>query len=1128
MRIKDVEFFVVDQDMSEALLARPFLKAIGFNLHEHLLQVRHHIDGKSINDLVSRGPKFCAVKYQGMRYGEIEDDPIELPNHLQAGFGEDAREEIDVAFQSILSHASENGISQHGEERLGSILEKHRSSFTIKLGNDDVAKVPPLSIKLKPTARPQKCPQRKYAPQQKAFIGHTIKQLEKIGAVVKNPTAKWASPALAVPKPGSDALRFAVDSRGPNSQTEPMQSAMPHLDASLQETEGNSCFANVDFCHGYWQFALAQSCQEILSIQTHLGIYTPTRMLQGQVDSGNHFQATTSQIFQRRLTKLPQWMDDFLLYASSESELLDNIEHFIVTCEEYGFKLHAKKCNFFLREAKFCGRIISKEGFRYDPRHFDSILNMKPPRTAADLQQFIAATNWMRSSIPEYSSTVQPLRDLMESIYYSVGGRTKRKVKKVVLEGSWRAIHDVAFKNIKDKLASSTKLSFPKSDGIICLFTDASDTHWSAVLTQIPLADKKKEIEEQCHELLCFLSGCFKGSAANWSVPEKEGFAIIEAMTKMDYIVAGREVAIFTDHSNLVYMYDPFGRNPGMPKHTASKLMRWALKMNEFRYVIHHLPGIRNVWADLLTRWAVQSKNTMRPHRTTHLKKLMLAPIRPGVDPEFDWPTLRDIETTQSNSKSKPSARFKWDGTLYKDNKGVIWIPTEDDALKLRIIIAAHNGPGGHRGIAPTTKSISTQFYWNGLGKDVKQFVSSCLHCLASEPGSVIPRPLAHTLHASQPNDLIHFDFCYIMKGVNDLKYILILKDDFSGYVWLIPSCDADSPSVCVALTKWFSAFGVVRNWSSDQGSHFKNQLMRSVQEATKSSHHFTTAYCPWTNGSVEVFCRELLRALRALLSEFQLPSSSWPSMVPIIQSALNNAPSRRLGGRCALTAFTGFPQSTAFISIGNLQRSPEVLSIDKVKATQVLALERLLNALDGMHKEIKSASEKARETAIRSHNAKTGVKPINFDKGDYVLRGLLTRERGRKPSLRWTGPYQVVDCKDSYVFQIQNLRKATMEFVHGRRLKFFRNSSFEVTEELSEHLDYQEGELLSFEEFRDIRNLSGNIELLVKWRGFSEDKLDWVDATTLREDVPDLLAEYKAEVSENGTKRQRQLASSL
>jgi transposase InsO family protein len=104
------------------------------------------------------------------------------------------------------------------------------------------------------------------------------------------------------------------------------------------------------------------------------------------------------------------------------------------------------------------------------------------------------------------------------------------------------------------------------------------------------------------------------------------------------------------------------------------------------------------------------------------------------------------------------------------------------------------------------------------------------------------------------------------------MKYVLVLKDDLSSFVRLFPTSTADAKTTSDALISWFSDFGVVKSWVCDRGSHFKNEVVRSLREKTRGQHHFTLAYCPWSNGAVERVCRELLRATRALLSEFKLP----------------------------------------------------------------------------------------------------------------------------------------------------------------------------------------------------------------------------------------------------------------
>ena len=53
--------------------------------------------------------------------------------------------------------------------------------------------------------------------------------------------------------------------------------------------------------------------------------------------------------------------------------------------------------------------------------------------------------------------------------------------------------------------------------------------------------------------------------------------------------------------------------------------------------------------------------------------------------------------------------------------------------------------------------------------------------------------------------------------------------------------------------------------------------------------HHITLTHCPWFNGSVEVTGRELIRTMKALLSELQLSLEQWEVTVPMIQYVLNH-----------------------------------------------------------------------------------------------------------------------------------------------------------------------------------------------------------------------------------------------
>ena len=59
----------------------------------------------------------------------------------------------------------------------------------------------------------------------------------------------------------------------------------------------------------------------------------------------------------------------------------------------------------------------------------------------------------------------------------------------------------------------------------------------SGMVTQIPFEDEGKPIQFQQHEPLGLVGHRFNVTERNWSVAEKEGFAIKDTMQKLDYIL---------------------------------------------------------------------------------------------------------------------------------------------------------------------------------------------------------------------------------------------------------------------------------------------------------------------------------------------------------------------------------------------------------------------------------------------------------------------------------------------------------------------------------------------------------------------------------------------------------------
>ena len=174
------------------------------------------------------------------------------------------------------------------------------------------------------------------------------------------------------------------------------------------------------------------------------------------------------------------------------------------------------------------------------------------------------------------------------------------------------------------------------------------------------------------------------------------------------------------------------------------------------------------------------------------------------------------------------------------------------------------------------------------------------------------------------------------------------------------------------------------------------------------------------------------------------------------------------------------------------------------------------------MHKEVSGKQTENRRRQIEAHNAKTHVRPCNFSVGDYVLKGVLAGQRDSKLSLRWTGPFRVVQILSNFVYVLQNLVSGEREEVHARRIIFFRNSAYEVTEELMGHLKHQEGELHNVAEFIGFRTWQGVPQVKVRWQGLEENEDSWEDIRNIRKDVPLLFKRHLAEVRQNGTAKEK------
>ena len=76
-------------------------------------------------------------------------------------------------------------------------------------------------------------------------------------------------------------------------------------------------------------------------------------------------------------------------------------------------KLRANKCNVVKSEVRYLGRLVSKDGYRPDPKDTDALEKFRcPPRNVGELRSLLGFLGYYRSFVKDFAKIMKPLYNL--------------------------------------------------------------------------------------------------------------------------------------------------------------------------------------------------------------------------------------------------------------------------------------------------------------------------------------------------------------------------------------------------------------------------------------------------------------------------------------------------------------------------------------------------------------------------------------------------------------------------------------------------------------------------------------------------------------------------------------------
>lgn len=143
-----------------------------------------------------------------------------------------------------------------------------------------------------------------------------------------------------------DDFRLVVDLRSLNKIIKDLDFPLPKLDEIIHLFKGAKCFASADNTKGYWQFPISEKSKRYTGFVCPVGSFEHNRVPvpMGLKIAAAYYQRTIQRVLEGLLySHILQYIDDTLIYAQNEEELLDVLEKYFKTMSEYNIKLHPGK-----------------------------------------------------------------------------------------------------------------------------------------------------------------------------------------------------------------------------------------------------------------------------------------------------------------------------------------------------------------------------------------------------------------------------------------------------------------------------------------------------------------------------------------------------------------------------------------------------------------------------------------------------------------------------------------------------------------------------------------------------------------------------------------------------------------
>ena len=326
---------------------------------------------------------------------------------------------------------------------------------------------------------------------------------------------------------------------------------------------GGKVFTKLDMSQAYLQLPLDDNSKELVTINTHKGLFQYNRLPFGV--------SAAPAVFQRCMESLLQgcagvsiYLDDILVTGSTMEDHLVKLDKVLSIIATAGLKLNKAKCEFLLPRVEYLGHMIDGNGLHPIKEKVRAIQEAPQPRNVSELRSFLGIINYYGKFLPNLSTKLRPLYQLL-----------KRGTR-----WHWDKSRAEAFEVAKNALQDDTLLVHYDSNRQLVLACDALPYGLGAVLSHI--------MDDGQERPIAYASRTLTAAEKNYSQLEKEALGVVFAVQKFHNYLYVREFIIESDHRPLSFI---FSSSKAMSPTASSRIIRWTLTLSAYNFTIRHKSG---------------------------------------------------------------------------------------------------------------------------------------------------------------------------------------------------------------------------------------------------------------------------------------------------------------------------------------------------------------------------------------------------------------------------------------------------------------------------------------------------------------------------------------------------------